>query len=712
MPSLPSRQHVQQYLRAFDFKALFIEELGWNNLREAPLAISVDGGSYMLRPLVEKRGFKVYVCSPDMNGQVPDSATMRKIEREVTRHAYEHIIIYADAAHQSQTWQWVRREPGKASVSRLNRLHGNQSGELLTQKLIGLAISIEDEARLGTPDVAARARRAFDTERVTKRFYERFQKEHASFLTFIEGFGAQADREWYASLMLNRLMFVYFIQKKGLLATSERGQLDGDHDYLFNKLKAMQAKYGSDRFYSFYRFFLLRLFHEGLGKLERPQELELLLGKVPYLNGGLFDVHALERDYPDIQIADEAFERIFTFFDEYQWHLDDSPLRNDREINPDVLGYIFEKYINQKQMGAYYTKEDITEYIGKNTIIPYLLEAVGQKCHVAFAPDDQMWALLRDDPDRYIYEAVKKGCELPLPPEIAVGIHDVSQRAEWSKAASAECALPTEIWREVVARRTRYEEIRARLADSEITTINDLISYNLDIRQFAEDAITHCEGVDLLNAFYESLEHITILDPTCGSGAFLFAALNILEPLYEVCLDRMQEMVDEQDCQDVADLGYSLQCPSRYIPRFRDILAQVAKHPNRRYFILKSIIINNLYGVDIMEEASEICKLRLFLKLVAQTEGFADIEPLPDIDFNIRSGNTLVGFTRQEEIGNAITRDLRSTMTSTDTLSRIEWQAREVEREFDDFRKLQMQLSLHRSDIGTFPELLLALCAC
>ena len=54
----------------------------------------------------------------------------------------------------------------------------------------------------------------------------------------------------------------------------------------------------------------------------------------------------------------------------YQWHLDERPLRNDNEINPDVLGYIFEKYINQKQMGAYYTKEDITDYISKNTIIP------------------------------------------------------------------------------------------------------------------------------------------------------------------------------------------------------------------------------------------------------------------------------------------------------------------------------------------------------
>ena len=73
-----------------------------------------------------------------------------------------------------------------------------------------------------------------------------------------------------------------------------------------------------------------------------------------------------ERDNPKIQIPDEAFTRLFDFFDAYHWHLDERPVRADNEINPDVLGYIFEKYINQKQMGAYYTKEDITGYIARN----------------------------------------------------------------------------------------------------------------------------------------------------------------------------------------------------------------------------------------------------------------------------------------------------------------------------------------------------------
>ncbi len=78
-----------------------------------------------------------------------------------------------------------------------------------------------------------------------------------------------------------------------------------------------------------------------------------------------------------------------------------------------------------------------------------------------------------------------------MPPEIAAGLHDVSQRGEWNQTAPEEYALPTETWREVVARRARYEEVRAKLAAGEVASINDLITYNLDIRQFAEDVITN-----------------------------------------------------------------------------------------------------------------------------------------------------------------------------------------------------------------------------
>ena len=224
-------------------------------------------------------------------------------------------------------------------------------------------------------------RAAFDVEKVTRRFYDRFKKEHQAFLEFIEGIGNLADREWYASLMLNRMMFIYFIQKRGFL--------DNNTDYLCATVsKRCEQRQGDGRFISFYRLFLLKLFHEGWAspRPTAPLSWRSCSGQVPYLNGGLFDVHDLERDNPEIHIPDEAFAQIFAFFDAYQWHLDDRPLRNDNEINPDVLGYIFEKYINQKQMGAYYTKEDITGYISRNTVIPFLFDRAKKACPIAFRP--------------------------------------------------------------------------------------------------------------------------------------------------------------------------------------------------------------------------------------------------------------------------------------------------------------------------------------
>ena len=214
--------------------------------------------------------------------------------------------------------------------------------------------------------------------------------------------------------------------------------------------------------------------------------------------------------------------------------------------------------------------------------------------------------------------------------------------------APEEFALPKETWREVISRRQRYIEIHAKLTNGEVREINDLITYNLDIRQFTQDVIERCEGSDLLRAFWESIQSVTVLDPTCGSGAFLFAALNILEPLYQTCLERMEAFVADLD-------RTGKKSRIKQFQDFRNIHNNIAGHPNTRYFILKSIILNNLFGVDIMEEAVEICKLRLFLKLVAQVDPNLvhenlGIEPLPDIDFNIRAGNTLVGYATYKEV--------------------------------------------------------------
>ncbi len=396
----PTRFH--QLLSAFKLSQLF-NELGWDHAGLGSQPIDAEGYLFTLTPIAQKRGVAILQCSPDNQGRIPPRPLLLKIEKEAAKLVHEHLLIFADAAQTMQTWLWVLRVPGQPVVTRTHTWHQGSSGESLRQKLENIIWSLEDEEAITLTDVITGLRRAFDRDKVTKRFFERFQAEHRAFSDFIVGLADTADRVWYASLMLNRLMFVYFIQYKGFL--------DGNPHYLGDRLRRVQAQTGSGHFHSFYRLFLRRLFHEGLGlpPQDRHADLAALLGRVPYLNGGLFDLHELEEKYPAIDIPDQAFERLFAFFDSYQWHLDDRPLRTGTEINPDVLGYIFEKYINQKQMGAYYTKEDITDYISKNTVIPNLLQQAQWQCREAFAGPAAVWKLLAQDPDRYLYPAPSAG---------------------------------------------------------------------------------------------------------------------------------------------------------------------------------------------------------------------------------------------------------------------------------------------------------------
>jgi hypothetical protein len=120
-----------------------------------------------------------------------------------------------------------------------------------------------------------------------------------------------------------------------------------------------------------------------------------------------------------------------------------------------------------------------------------------------------------------------------------------------------------------------------------------------------------------------------VLDPAVGSGAFLVAALKCLMNVYYAVVGR-------------AEMGASAELQAW--------LQQIqAKHPSVGYYVKRCIVTDNLYGVDIMEEASEIAKLRLFLSMVSSVRQVQDLEPLPNIDFNILAGNSLVGLMRVDE---------------------------------------------------------------
>ena len=683
-----NRREFNQYIVDSDFRMLFIREMLWNNPQgQTTFDIIVEESTYRFEQIAQRSGFQVLTCQVH---EIPTSSMAKKIDTRLRRQANDYICIYYLPNSQHHLWVAPVNKVEKRDLV-LVEYETAENASFLYEKMEGLSFELDDQTTI--MDVKERVQGTFiiNSEKITKDFYTGFRKEHTRFVQYITGIDDNIEpkknqnKQWYTSVMLNRLMFCYFIQKKGFL--------DLNVNYLREKLSWVKREKGEDRFYeSFYKGFLRSLFHDGLNSPRHERDFQQKYGRIPYLNGGMFDEHELEKNYPNIDIADEAFESLFAFFDNWHWHLDDRLTATGRDINPDVLGYIFEQYINDRaQMGAYYTKEDITEYIGRNTILPFLMDATKKTTANAFKTNGSVWQYLQQSGDRYIYDAVKHGHETPIPEYIAEGIDTtkpnlLERRSRWNERTPEPWNLPTEIWRETVERLQRYESIRQKIEKGEITEINDFITYNLDIRQFVYDVLQQTDDHLLVKHFYATLQHVSILDPTCGSGAFLFAALNILEPLYEVCITRMQD--------------WNAENPKLFEDELREL--NVKYRSNIRYFIYKSIILRNLYGVDIMVEATEIAKLRLFLKMVAVVDvnprdPNLGLDPLPDIDFNIRCGNTLVGYATEKE--------MEAGVKYMDMFARQEFETQVydeidiVSTAYNTFRKVQLEQD---EDLETF----------
>ena len=525
-----NRQRAQKYLQKFDFESLFIEELGWETTPRVTLPFEIDGEFFEVLSIAEKRGFTVFKC---ISPEIPARPVRVKLDRQLMDYSKSHLLVFGDERKTQQEWLWLKPELGKSAKVRSHSYKVSQNPEPLLQKLEALVVDFQEETSLTHVDVAQKVKQGFDIERVTKQFFQDFEGLHQNFCLEIEGIDSEGDRRWYASVLLNRLMFVYFLQRRYFLD-------QGDALYLQNELRICQQE---DR--NFYEF-LKDLFFVGFAEPEylRDPAIKQRLGKVCYLNGGLFLRHTIEQKYPQIQIGDRAFTQVLDLFSRYSWHLDDRPDKDPLEINPDVLGYIFEKYINQKEFGAYYTRPEITEYLCDRTINKLVLDLVNAMSH--------------NFPD---LESLLRALDVSL-----------------------------------------------------------------------------CQA--LLN---DILPTLTLLDPACGSGAFLVAAMKTLIDIYQQVVERARQLLENSHL-----LSSSLQ---EEVTKIAQWLQEADKHPSPDYYIKKRIITDNLYGVDIMEEATEIAKLRLFLALVSSAKTVNDLEPLPNIDFNIMAGNSLIGLIRVDAAG-------------------------------------------------------------
>ena len=347
---------------------------------------------------------------------------------------------------------------------------------------------------------------AFSVEPVTTEFFGTYRKLFEAAEEQITGFtpAEEEQKHLFTQTLFNRLMFVYFLSRKGWL------KFDGNPDYL----KALWNSYTLESSTgNFYLTRLRTLFFKGLnnpdaGKL--PEEEKALIGEVPFLNGGLFEETDLDKRQ-NIGIPDETIRHILTdLFERFNFTvMESTPYDVEVAVDPEMLGKVFEELVTGRHdSGAYYTPRPVVSFMCREALKGYL-----------------------------------EGKETGLDADAI-----------------------------------------ARFVDKHDTS-----------------------GISLTGAprISEALSDVTVVDPACGSGAYL--------------LGMMQELIELQT-----------------------VLYNIGVDSKKIYDLKLEIIQRNLYGVDIDEFAVNIAMLRMWLSLAIDYEG-EEPEPLPNLDFKFVWGDSLLG---------------------------------------------------------------------
>lgn len=410
----------------------------------------------------------------------------------------------------------------------------------------------------------------FDIRDIVNRFYDQLWEMRLKMARSINEIKEDKNKLLVVQRFIDRLIFFYFLSQLGLVRIKNK-----EIDYTLDRRRTRKFfKWVCDTLDDReLQEFLNKIFFDVLGRVEIEgwSKLSFKVGKesfsvvAPSLNGGLFVEEIFESiSEREIQIK-HVKELIQNVLNRYNWIIgEELPEEEDviGDLTPEVVGHIYEKFVisleqmgidkirldniqmvkeeirvGRKKIGAYYTPEEITNYISMNTIYPYITDRINERFGTNFR----------------------------------------------------------NIWRELI--------------DKPKYTKKDL-----EILKYL---------------YFEVLGKLRICDNACGSGSFLIAAGNVLLRLYSKILKILaSNLPDDEDV--------------------RRVLMSAQRSPSRDYYLVRQIIINNLYGVDIIESAVEIAKLRFWLWLISRIDprrvGGRRIETLPNLDFNLMVGNSLVGF--------------------------------------------------------------------
>lgn len=452
---------------------------------------------------------------------------------------------------------------------------------------------------------------AFNIEKVTKEFFEKYRdlfirtkgeldKAVASNQKAIVDFESKGiDTVNLAKKLLGQIIFLYYLQKKGWFGVPRDGVWgEGSKNFLRERF----AKKKDNE--NFFNDILEHLFYDAL-RNDRSHD-DHYYGrfncKIPFLNGGLFDpMNNYDWVHTDILLPDSLFSNktktkegdegdgILDVFDRYNFTVkEDEPFEKEVAIDPELLGKAYEKFNAIRPDNYDEFKKALNS--GKKGEESKFNKQYG----VYYTPREIVHYMCQQSLINYLYSE--------LNPNIVyqrLGDEKIDMFGNAAKEGQLDLTIEhypmAEIPKEAIALLIQHgeslREHEAQAAERETKTYSPIIHESIR------------KNAALID---QKLAEIKICDPAVGSGAFP--------------VGMMSEIV-----------------------RARDVLKTWTKTKKTVYHFKRECIENSLYGVDIDPGAVEIAKLRLWLSLIVDEDDIQNIKPLPNLDYKVVCGNSLVG---------------------------------------------------------------------
>ena len=414
----------------------------------------------------------------------------------------------------------------------------------------------------------------------------------------------------FAKKLLGQIVFLYFLQKKGWFGVArDENWGAGSKKFLRELFEKKHSNYNN-----FFNDILEPLFYEAL-RNDRSYDSHFYSRfncKIPFLNGGLFDpIGNYDWVNTDICLPDHLFSNSFLskqgdtgngildIFDRYNFTVrEDEPLEKEVAIDPELLGKAYEKF-NAIRPDNFAEYQEVLKSGKKGNENKF-----NKQYGVYYTPREIVHYMCQQSLIHYLeselngktvsYERVGKSNLDMFGNEIRKGQLDITIEHK------EHLTIPKEDIETFIQLGEQYRE-NDEIALQKEELINNGNQNSTIIKVLLPESIR--KNASLID---EKLENITVCDPAVGSGAFPVGMMN-------------------------------------EIVKARNVLTPYIQDDSRTIYSFKrQCIEKSLYGVDIDPGAVEIAKLRLWLSLIVEEEDFKNIKPLPNLDYRIVQGNSLI----------------------------------------------------------------------